>query len=140
MAGNVTLVDTSEVRASLTYLQRHTGVVVEELLRALCQEIRAFAKELVPVDTGNLRGTIGYRVRNGVATIFATAEHAAWVHEDLETAHRVGEAKYIERPVMEIGGGELAAVVAQELLRRLAAGEALRGGFGRWHVEMREAA
>lgn len=134
-------IDTSEVSEALVYLQEHTGVVIDELLRAICFEIRAFAKDLVPVNTGLLKGSIGFRVSGGMAIIYANAEYATYVHEDLEQAHDPGkEAKFIERPVLEIGGGELAAVLAAELLRRLAAGEMLSGGFGRWRVELEEAA
>lgn len=79
---------------------------------ALFQEAQIEAKEVrlrTPVDTGALRASIivtePQRQRRRIwVTIEAggpSAPYGFYVHEDLEAFHRVGEAKFIERPLAE---------------------------------------
>lgn len=64
------------------------------------------SQELVPVDTGRLRGsgrvTIE-RVPTGFsATISYSTDYAIYVHEDLTKAHRFPtQAKFLEQPARE---------------------------------------
>ena len=74
----------------------------------------------VPVDTGALRGShfveqpkvdgtkitvaLGYggtATKVNPATGEATADYAVRVHEDLNTPHKVGNAKFLEKPARE---------------------------------------
>lgn len=84
----------------------------DRVLRALREEAEieaTEAKRRTPVDTGNLRASIHVEppVRDGrqlYVTIVAggiPASYAIPVHEDLEAFHRVGEAKFLERPLLE---------------------------------------
>lgn len=81
------------------------------------------AKRRCPVDTGALRGSITVdratvSAREVSCRIYAggpAAGYALHVHENLEAFHRVGEAKFIERPLHEA-----APHLAQRIARRLA--------------------
>lgn len=86
----------------------------DEFARALYQEAVIEEKECkrrTPVDTGTLRATVqvvgpvreGTTIRAWISagTEGPAADYALVVHEDLEAFHAVGEAKYIERPLME---------------------------------------
>lgn len=79
-----------EVRAVFRMPERRETLDgMQEALRpriqALGRRITANAKQRVPVDTGTLRRTIGFRTlaRGGQVelSLFATAEHASWVHD-----------------------------------------------------------
>jgi hypothetical protein len=73
---------------------------------AEAEAIMADAKELTPVDTGNLRASGHVRppvLDGGQVTVTmgfggAAAPYALYVHEDLRTFHNVGQAKYLEQP------------------------------------------
>lgn len=59
-----------------------------------------------PVDTGNLRGSfyktlLSFRGDKIAGEIGNTAEYALYVHEDLDAAHTVGEAKFLENVLIE---------------------------------------
>lgn len=80
--------------------------------RAMFEELEiemAEMKRQTPVDTGALRGTghvepPRYAGRDiSVALGFGgpAAPYATRVHEDLEAFHAVGNAKFVERPLME---------------------------------------
>lgn len=66
-------------------------------------------RERTPVDTGLLQSTVravgwvitANRIEAGVAAGGPGVEYAVKVHEDLDAFHRVGEAKFIERPLLE---------------------------------------
>jgi hypothetical protein len=66
-------------------------------------------KKRTPVDTGALRaserieGPIreGRRIYIYIVAGGPSVEYAFAVHEDLEAFHKIGEAKYIERPLNE---------------------------------------
>lgn len=67
------------------------------------------AKRLCPVDTGELRGSIfvagpfsdGNKVLTMIVCGGPAAPYAIYVHEDLTKHHPTGEAKFIEKPLME---------------------------------------
>lgn len=109
-----------------------TGLL-QQAAAALSQEAEAImteAKERTPVETGALRAS-GHVVppvlEGGEATIVlafggdgAVNEHgvpvdsyAVVVHEDLEAHHPVGEAKFLERPLLEHAPGLPEAVAAR---------------------------
>lgn len=83
-------------------------------------------REFVPVDTGALRASghvqrpedtsNGYRVVMGFGG--PSAPYALKVHEDLETPHRVGSAKYLETPLLEAENGMLVRI-AQRIAREV---------------------
>lgn len=61
---------------------------------------------LVPVDKGILRGS-GYVTdpeispRRTVVSMGYATDYAAAVHERLDAQHTVGQAKYLEQPLLE---------------------------------------
>src|SRR6266550_1314015 len=90
-------------------------------LYASAEEVMTRAKELTPVDTGNLRAS-GHvqqpKVEAGIVTLelgfggpagagnvgdsnSQEVGYALYVHEDLNVNHPVGQAKYLETPLME---------------------------------------
>lgn len=95
--------------AKLTKLQAFSP---DEFARAVYQEALIEEKEVkrrTPVDKGVLRASIhvegperdGRMIRVYIVAGGPAEEYALIVHEDLEAFHKVGEAKYIERPLME---------------------------------------
>jgi hypothetical protein len=85
----------------------------EEYTRALMAEINEVetpeCQRQTPVDTGALVSTVrtfgpefrGNQVLAGTTAGGPEAPYAPIVHEDLEAFHRVGNAKFIERPYRE---------------------------------------
>lgn len=73
------------------------------------EETMAQSKQRVPVDTGALRSSGHVVAPDPNAQVLqmtlgyggAAVDYALVVHENLEARHPVGEAKYLERPVME---------------------------------------
>lgn len=69
----------------------------------------AECKRRTPVDTGALRNSIhvvgpsvrGRTISTAIVAGGPAAPYALIVHEDLDAFHPTGEAKYIERPLME---------------------------------------
>lgn len=50
----------------------------------------------VPVDKGELKGSGTVQTDGLTGTVVYTAEHAVFVHEDLEAHHDSGSAKFLE--------------------------------------------
>lgn len=84
----------------------------DEFGNALRQEAEIEATEIkkrTPVETGALRASIqvegpirdGRKVTCKISAGGPAEPYALVVHEDLEAYHKVGEAKYIERPLAE---------------------------------------
>ncbi len=79
-------------------------------------------RDFCPVDTGRLRSSGHVQLpeitRDEIVVRLsyggAAATYAVIVHEDLTVHHPVGQAKYLERPVLEMAPGA-AAFVAQGL-------------------------
>lgn len=79
-------------------------------------------KRRTPVDSGNLRASIhvegpirdGKRVWTKIVAGGPAAPYAIFVHEDTETHHKVGQAKFLESVIME-ARPFLAARVAKRL-------------------------
>lgn len=59
-----------------------------------------------PVDTGNLRNSyykkaLTFKKDFPAGEIGNTAEYALYVHENLESKHTIGEARYLEKAIVE---------------------------------------
>lgn len=77
--------------------------------------IQARAQELVPVDTGNLKGSAFTRKAPEDDKVVETgfgAAYAVYVHEDLEAYHDNGQAKYLEQAAIEKQDDAIKAIVA----------------------------
>ena len=95
-------------------------------LYQFAEAVMTESKELCPVDTGNLRAT-GHvqqpRIENGDIVVTLgyggpAASYAVIVHEDLAAKHTVGQAKYLELPVIQ-NTPKLAPFVASVIRRAL---------------------
>ena len=88
-------------------------------LKRLAEQIAQRARELVPVDTGALLGTIrveqprkrgrfvaGWAITAGGSS----APYAIYVHEDLAAYHDQGQAKFIESAAVELAAAWQAQV------------------------------
>lgn len=118
---------TEEVLAKLAKLAREAPFVSAQALRIEAEVIMTRSKaEFVPVDLGTLRSS--GRVRQSkfrpggdieVELSFggAAAPYALIQHEELRFRHKVGEAKYLEKPVMAAIPG-----MNDRLAKRIAAG------------------
>ena len=64
------------------------------------------SNELVPVDTGELKGSgsvTDVKRRGDVVEVVVQyeADHAAFVHEDPDASHPQGQAKFLEQPALQ---------------------------------------
>lgn len=77
---------------------REAPAACKPVLRQQCEELLEEARALCPVDTGELAGS-GHleETAEGFDLVF-DAPYAAAVHENLETAHTSGQAKFLEQP------------------------------------------
>ncbi|MES2360157.1 MAG: HK97 gp10 family phage protein [Gemmatimonadota bacterium] len=77
-------------------------------MSAEAEVIMAEAKALTPVDTGALRASghvnaplvSGHTISVTMGFGGAAVDYALTVHENLEAHHPVGQAKYLEQPLM----------------------------------------
>lgn len=104
----------SQMDAELRVLGERTRPVIGAALSELGEDIMAESKsKYVPVATGNLRDTghVGQPMQQGNTTSVTlsyggpAAPYAVTVHERLDVNHPVGQAKYLERPLMEAAFG-----------------------------------
>lgn len=104
---------TSKIRE---LLRLHKEKAVAALKRELYQEangIMTQSKELVPVDTGNLRdsGTVQLPRQESTAVVQElgyggpAAPYAIFVHENTVVFHKVGMAKFLEVPFRQAQRG-----------------------------------
>lgn len=98
--------------ATIAQLKKLMVIAPNQFSQALRGEAEIEATEVkkeTPVDTGALRGTVhvegpkreGRSVKVWIVAGGPAATYAFIVHEDLEAFHKVGNAKYIERPLRE---------------------------------------
>lgn len=96
-------------------------------LRNEAQEVLARARDLVPVDTGALKASgrvrpeVGVYTANGSMEVWITfggtaVDYAVHVHERLGSYHPVGQAKYLEVPLIQQSYG-LADRIADKVER-----------------------
>jgi hypothetical protein len=81
------------------------------------------AVKRTPVDTGNLRNsfykkTLKLLGGKPAGEIGNTAEYAIYVHENLESHHRVGEAKFLENAIIE-NSDRIVKIIAENINTRM---------------------
>jgi len=113
----ITLSGVDELMASLEGLRARAEASVPKILWKIAETIMTEAKRQTPVDTGNLKNSGHVKlpqwlntwcyVRLGFGGPAGTgkgqtkdAGYAVFVHESLTAHHRVGNAKYLERPML----------------------------------------
>jgi HK97 gp10 family phage protein len=75
-------IDTSEVHDLASDMRRHAAIVEPDAGRIVAKvayDIVATAQTIVPVDTGNLKNSIGASIGALEATVSATTEYADYV-------------------------------------------------------------
>jgi hypothetical protein len=113
----ITLDGTENLLASLDGLRARGEASVPKILYRIAEQIMTEAKGQTPVDTGNLRAS-GHVlppewIGNWVLVMLGfggpagagkgqkkDAGYAVYVHENLAARHKVGNAKYLERPML----------------------------------------
>lgn len=83
------------------------NIDTSKFLDAIGETVADTARRLAPVDTGELKGSIGYATapnegKLGAVRIFATADHAE--HVELGTSRTPAQA-YLRPALDAIGGG-----------------------------------
>jgi hypothetical protein len=123
MATQTILLGSDQLKAALLALGVRAPQVLAAALYQEAETIMTKAKELTPVKSGFLRGT-GHPeppVMQGDAvtvTLGFGTDYAVYVHENLTARHPVGQAKFLEQPVLEwadVAEARLAARVGHAL-------------------------
>lgn len=121
--------------ASLDGLRGRAEVNIPKILYRIGEQIMTEAKRQTPVDTGNLRAsghvtqpqwvntwchvTLGFGGPAGAgAGQTKPVGYAVFVHENLTARHPVGNAKYLERPMLA-WASKLEAKIAADLRAEL---------------------
>ncbi len=88
----------NNVLANLSAAQQQIIADTKRGLRKGGLLVQRESQKLVPVDQGNLKNS-AYTEMVGplVVQVGYTADYALYVHEDMNAAHAVGEAKYLEK-------------------------------------------
>jgi hypothetical protein len=89
--------DQSSLNAGIAALAAQVVRAGDEALEDWLDARVVDAQKRVPVETGTLHDAI-YREGH---EIIGDTEYAIYVHEDLEAQHPEGEAKFLERPMLE---------------------------------------
>ena len=94
-------------------------------LKSLANEMAERARELVPVDTGALFGTIKveqprdlrgrFKVGWAIVAGGSNAPYAIFVHEDLTARHDRGQAKFLEKAAIQVFGAWEANILSKQL-------------------------
>ena len=112
---SIEFADLPRAQKAMLNMERLTPATVVAALYGIAEEIMTESKEIVPVDTGNLKSTghvqrpelhgrvaevtLGY---GGTAANGEEVGYAWWVHETLEAHHKEpSKAKYLEDPINE---------------------------------------
>ena len=118
-------VNMKPVMEKLEKLIKEEPLIAQTALRVVARHVKEAARELVPVDTGDLLYGIRYSVSpaRNEAKVFASSkkgganhEYATIVHEDLEQFHSHGEAKFIERPIKETAASGIMLKAIHQLI------------------------
>ena len=131
----ITLDGTENLLASLDGLRARGEASVPKILYRIAEQIMTEAKGQVPVDTGNLRAsghvlppewignwvlvTLGFGGPAGAGKgQRKDVGYAKHVHENLTARHKVGNAKYLERPMLA-WASKLEAKIGEDLRAEL---------------------
>lgn len=141
MPAQTVLIGGDELKRVLARLSARAPAIAGGALYRETERIMTAAKRRTPVKWGNLRAsghvlppetrggrivvTLGFGGPAGSGTVgdetnWEHVGYAIYVHENLTARHTVGEAKYLERPLLEAVRGmetRLAADIGKELER-----------------------
>lgn len=92
----------SELENGFNAAIKKIGNINDKALHDVAFDLLGKAKELAPVDTGDLRGSGSVKFENNTATIGFEEPYAVRQHEHTEYEHpQGGQAKYLEQPYRE---------------------------------------
>jgi hypothetical protein len=99
-----------------------------------------YSGRVEPADEGTVIASViayGGPAGSGGPDQTVDVDYAVIVHEDLETPHRIGKAKYVEDPVREeMSSGRAIARMSADIISMLESGSRGSGGYqsrkGRW--------
>ena len=86
------------------------------------EDVMYFSKRLCPVDTGELRASGYVETYSGQSNTWIEVvlgypkDYAIYVHENMEAHHEVGQAKFLETPML-LKSNELPKRMVQEMER-----------------------
>lgn len=137
MKETTTIVGGDKLRAALQKLAAAGPQILAGALYREAEAIMTEAKQRTPVKTGNLRASgqvhapeitgTGVTVTLGFGN--AAVGYAVYVHENLTARHPVGEAKFLERPLLAAAEG-MDARLATAISGAITAVVSHRGGGG----------
>lgn len=110
-------IDTSQVHQLAADMRRHadeTEAKAEEIVAKVTHDIVATAQAIVPVDTGNLKNSIGAEVSGLTGEAGPTAEYGAYVEfgtSRMSPQPYMGPAFDMNEPKFEASLGELGSRV-----------------------------
>lgn len=120
MAVNQTSVDTvlKNLNETIREIENKSTLGIKKALMFIEKE----AAKRTPVDTGNLRNSFYKKTLklingNPAGEIGNTAEYAVYVHENLESHHRVGEAKFLESAIIE-NKNKILSIISENIYTR----------------------
>lgn len=125
MPGAVEVTGVAQALKRLHVAKGETARGMERGLTKAALRLLALSQRVVPVDTGNLKGSGFVRKQgSGFSTecmVGYSTDYAVFVHENLEARHAPGTyAKFVERPMRENA----------RLLGEIIRGEAAKGSRG----------
>lgn len=74
---------------------------IEEYLDKLSNDILQDARDLCPVDSGNLKDNSEVIKNINKREVVFNELYAFYIHENLELKHKHGEAKFLEKAVLK---------------------------------------
>ena len=109
----------SQIARNLQRWRNQSERVMIGRMRKACLLVKRRSQIIVPVQTGNLKGSadtdvgfVGGKLRG---IVFYTASYAVFVHENLKARHKKGkQAKYLEQPLKE-SVREIAMILGGEI-------------------------
>jgi len=111
-----------QLRRSLKKYPAISAKNIQEAISKSIFQVERKAKPKTPVDTGRLRA--GYKHKFGLltGTLFNPVKYAFKQHENLGFRHRVGEAKFMEKGLVESFGqiNKFFSEALEKTLRKIA--------------------
>lgn len=94
----------SEIKAALVKVKQEQDKKKRKALTRIGVIVKGDSVKMTPVDTSNLRGSAYMDIESNDKVIVGyTAAYAPFVHEDLESRHVKGEAKFLEKAAKQNG-------------------------------------
>lgn len=118
--------DATEVLENLKKIGANVESRVGAALFGIGHKVRLDSMNRTPVDTGSLKSSHtvtrperrGDRIQVTIGAGGASADYAVYVHEDLSARHVTGQAKFLERAIVEAAASFVADLMRYSLIGR----------------------